>query len=60
MEGLTWVEAYRCCASRMGQLASVDNEIVTCNIPKGRNNLKIWTGNIRRYSEWIEFQGKSI
>jgi hypothetical protein len=47
----------------MGQLATVDvdSKIITCNnIPKGSNNLKIWTGNIRRYSEWIEFQGKSI
>jgi hypothetical protein len=47
----------------MGQLATVDvdSKIVTCNnIPKESNNLKIWTGNIRRYSEWIQFQGKSI
>ena len=59
-ETLTWFKAQRCCASRLGQLATIeeDNKIVSChNIPKGNNALKIWTGNIRRHSEWIEFQG---
>jgi len=60
-EELTWFEAQRCCASRLGQLASIDDadgEIVNChNIPPDSNDLKIWTGNIRRHSEWIEFQG---
>jgi len=50
-----------CCASRLAQLASIDGadgEIVNChNIPPDSNVLKIWTGNIRRHSEWIEFQG---
>ena len=62
-KNLTWIEAHRCCASKMGQLAThdVDSKIVSCNnIPKRSTNLTIWTGNIRRYSEWIEFQGKSI
>jgi hypothetical protein len=60
-EELTWFEAHRCCSSRLGQLASIDDadgEIVNChNIPSESINLKIWTGNIRRHSEWIEFQG---
>ena len=60
-ETLTWFEAQRCCSSRLGQLASIDDadgEIVSCyNIPLHSNGLEIWTGNIRRHSEWIEFQG---
>jgi hypothetical protein len=56
-EGLTWFEAQRCCASRFGQLATIDDTIVGCkNIPPWAETL--WTGNIRRHSEWIEFQGK--
>jgi hypothetical protein len=51
-EGLTWFEAQRCCV-----LATVDDPIVSCNnIPSGAESL--WTGNVRRPSEWIEFQGK--
>ena len=56
-EGLTWIEAERCCASRSGQLATINDTIVNChNIPLRAETL--WTGNVRRPSEWIEFQGK--
>jgi hypothetical protein len=56
-EGLTWFEAQKCCASRSGQLATIDDKIVSCNnIPPGAETL--WTGNVRIHSEWIEFQGK--
>ena len=56
-EELTWLEAQRCCASGFGQLATIDGKIVSCrNIPPGVETL--WTGNVRRPSEWIEFQGK--
>jgi hypothetical protein len=56
-EKLTWFEADRCCASISGQLAIVTDPIVNChNIPPGAGTL--WTGNVRRASEWIEFQGK--
>jgi hypothetical protein len=56
-EKLTWFEAQRCCGSRSGQLATIDDTIVSCNnIPPRAETL--WTGNIRRPSEWIEFQGK--
>ena len=56
-EKLTWFEAQRCCASRFGQLATIDDAIVSCNnISSGAETL--WTGNVRRPSEWIEFQGK--
>jgi hypothetical protein len=56
-EGLTWFEAQKCCASRSGQLATIDDKIVSCNnIPPGPETL--WTGNVRIHSEWIEFQGK--
>jgi hypothetical protein len=56
-EGLTWFEAQRCCASRLGQLAIINDTIVNCNsIPAEAETL--WTGNVRRPSEWIEFQGK--
>jgi hypothetical protein len=56
-EGLTWFEAQRCCASRPGQLATINDNIVSCNnIQSGAATL--WTGNIRKPSEWIEFQGK--
>jgi len=58
-EGLTWIEAQRCCASRSGQLATTNDAIVNCkNIPKSALNFKIWIGDIRKHSEWIEFQGK--
>jgi len=60
-EELTWFEAQKCCSSRLGQLATIDeaeSEIVNCNnIPPDSNALNIWTGNIQRHSEWIEFQG---
>ena len=56
-EKLTWFEAQRCCASRSGQLATIDDKIVSCNnFPSGAETL--WTGNVRKPSEWIEFQGK--
>jgi hypothetical protein len=56
-EKLTWFEALRCCASRSGQLATIDDQIGSCRkIPSGAKSL--WTGNVRRHSEWIEFQGK--
>jgi hypothetical protein len=56
-EGLTWFEAQRCCASISGHLVTIDDQIVNCNnIPLGVKTL--WTGNIRKPSEWIEFQGK--
>jgi hypothetical protein len=56
-EGLTWFEAQRCCASRSGQLATIDDNIVSCNnIQSGAKTF--WTGNVRKPSEWIEFQGK--
>ena len=56
-EKLTWFEAQRCCASRSGQLATIDDTIVSCNnFPSGTETL--WTGNVRKPSEWIEFQGK--
>ena len=56
-EKLTWFEAQRCCASRFGQLATIDDTIVSCsNIPSGSGTL--WTGNVRRPSVWIEFHGK--
>jgi hypothetical protein len=56
-EGLTWFEAQRCCASRLGHLSTINDTIVNCNnIPPGAQTL--WTGNVRRTSEWIEFQGK--
>ena len=56
-DGLTWFEAQRCCASKFGELATIDDKIIGCkNIPPGAETL--WTGNIRRHSEWIEFQGK--
>ena len=56
-EKLSWFEAQRCCASRSGQLATIDDKIVSCsNIPPGAETL--WTGNVRIHSEWIEFQGK--
>jgi hypothetical protein len=56
-EKLTWFEAQRCCASRSGQLATIEDKIVSCNnIPSGAESL--WTGNVRKPSEWIEFQGK--
>ena len=55
-EKLTWLEAQRCCASRSGQLATINDKIVNCHsIPPEAETL--WTGNIRRPSEWIEFQG---
>jgi hypothetical protein len=54
---LTWFEAQKCCASRSGQLPTIDDKIVSCNnIPRGAETL--WTGNVRRPSKWIEFQGK--
>jgi hypothetical protein len=44
-EKLTWFEAQRCCASRSGQLATIDDKIVSCNnIPPGAETF--WTGNI--------------
>jgi hypothetical protein len=56
-KGLTWFEAQRCCASRSEQLATIGDKIVNCrNIPPGVGTL--WTGNVRKPSEWIEFQGK--
>jgi hypothetical protein len=56
-EGLIWYEAQKCCASRLGQLATINDTIVNCNnIPPRAQAL--WTGNVRRPSEWIEFQGK--
>ena len=56
-ERLTWFEAQRCCSSRSGQLATIDDEFVRCNnIPPGAETL--WTGNVRKPSEWLEFQGK--
>ena len=56
-EGLTWFEAQKCCASRSEHLATIGDKIVSCrNIPPGTETL--WTGNVRRPSEWIEFQGK--
>ena len=56
-EKLTWFEAQRCCASTFGQLAAIDDTIVSCNnIPSGAETL--WTGNVRRQLEWIAFQGK--
>ena len=56
-EKLTWFEAQRCCASRFGQLETIDDAIVSCNnIPSGAETF--WTGNVRRPSEWIEFRGK--
>ena len=56
-EKLKWFEAQRCCASRLGQLATINDTIVNCkNIPPGVETL--WTGNVRKPSEWIEFQGK--
>ena len=56
-EGLTWFEAQRWCASRSGQLATIDDNIVSCNnIQSGAKTF--WTRNVRKPSEWIEFQGK--
>jgi hypothetical protein len=44
-EKLTWFEAQRCCASRFGQLATIDDTIVNCNnIPSGAETL--WTGSV--------------
>jgi hypothetical protein len=60
-EDLTWIEAQRCCASKSGQLATMDDNdnTVSChNIPNESTDLKIWTGKIRRHSEWIEYLGK--
>jgi hypothetical protein len=55
-EGLTWFEAQRCCASISGQLATIDDNIVSCNNTPVAKTL--WTGNVRKPSEWIKFQGK--
>ena len=57
VKGLTWFEAQRCCASRSGQLATIDDSVVSCNNIQSEA-ATLWTGNIRKPSEWIEFQGK--